>query len=92
VFVKDGLHIPNSFTPNGDGINDKWRVPLLNSLVKARINVYDRTGKTVFTSNGYDLEWDGTYNNKPLPIDTYYYIIEPNNGMPILKGWIQLIR
>lgn len=92
VFVKDGLHIPNSFSPNGDGINDTWRVPLLNSIVKARVSIYDRNGQTVFSSNGYDVEWDGTLHNKPLPIGTYYYVIEPNNGLPLMKGWIQLVR
>ena len=84
--------VPNAFSPNGDGINDTWRIKYLESYPGATIDVYNRYGQNVFRSVGYDVDWDGTVNGKPLPIGTYYYIINPKNGRQIITGSVTLIK
>ena len=84
--------IPNTFTPNGDGINDKWRIDFLNTYPDNRVQIFTRAGKLVFESRGYTTPWDGTLKGKPLPFDTYYYIIEPGNGRDPITGYITIIK
>ncbi|MDE3144337.1 MAG: gliding motility-associated C-terminal domain-containing protein [Bacteroidota bacterium] len=84
--------IPNIFSPNGDGINDTWQIKYLDSYPGATVDVFNRYGQPVFHSNGYNIPWDGTFNGNPLPIGTYYYIINPKNNRPIYNGSITIIR
>jgi gliding motility-associated-like protein len=84
--------IPNTFSPNGDGINDTWKIKYLDSYPGATVDVYNRYGQSVFHSDGYSTEWDGTVNGKPLPIGTYYYIVNPRNSRPVFNGSITIIR
>ncbi len=84
--------IPNTFTPNNDGINDQWRIDFLNTYPNNRVQVFTRTGKLVFESRGYDTPWDGTIKGKALPIDTYYYIIEPGNGRDPITGYVTILK
>lgn len=84
--------VPNAFSPNGDGINDKWRILYLESYPGATVDVYDRYGQVVFSSVGYSVDWDGTVKGKDLPIGTYYYIINPKNGRKIVNGSVTIIR
>jgi gliding motility-associated-like protein len=84
--------VPNAFSPNGDGFNDTWRIKYLESYPGAVIDVYNRYGQIVFHSIGYDQDWDGNYNGKPMPVGTYYYIINPKNGRQILTGSVTIIR
>ncbi|MEO1653705.1 MAG: gliding motility-associated C-terminal domain-containing protein, partial [Bacteroidota bacterium] len=72
------INPPNVFTPNGDGVNDLWEVPLLNSFETARIQIFNRWGDRVFESTGYNVPWDGTFNGNPVANSTYYYVIELN--------------
>jgi gliding motility-associated-like protein len=94
VFIKLLLSpiVPNAFSPNGDGINDRWRIQYLESYPGATVDVYNRYGQAVFSSVGYDVDWDGTVNGKALPIGTYYYVINPKNGRKIITGSITIIR
>lgn len=94
VFVKllKFPKIPNTFTPNGDGINDTWRIDYLNTYPNNRVQVFTRSGQLVFESRGYDTPWDGTIKGKPLPFDTYYYIIEPGNGRDPITGYVTIIK
>lgn len=93
VFVDTKLAIPNSFSPNGDGINDKWIIPHFESIINARVEIYNRSGMMVYSSTGYDNPFDGTYNGKPLPVGTYYYIIRPySNIYPLQQGSLTILR
>ena len=65
----------NAFTPNGDGVNDRWLITNGNCLTKAKVQVYNRYGAKVFEDLNYKNTWDGTYNGKVLPDGTYYYVI-----------------
>ncbi|WP_295190101.1 PKD domain-containing protein [Sediminibacterium sp.] len=94
IFVKLLLApiIPNAFSPNGDGINDRWRIQYLESYPGATVDVYDRYGMLVFSSIEYAVDWDGTRNGKSLPIGTYYYIVNPKNGRKIITGSVTIIK
>ena len=85
--------IPNTFTPNGDGINDYWEIQYLKDYPNAKVQVFTRTGQLVFeTRNGYLKPWNGTLNGKPLPFDTYYYIIEPESGRKPVTGYVTIVK
>jgi gliding motility-associated-like protein len=84
--------IPNAFSPNGDGINDTWMIKYLDAYPDCTVDVYDRQGQRVFYSVGYRKQWDGRLNGNPLPIGTYYYIINPHNGRKTESGSVTIIR
>jgi gliding motility-associated-like protein len=94
VFVKLLLKpvIPNAFSPNGDGINDTWIIRYLDSYPGATVQVFDRYGRAVLTSKGYNTAWDGNITGKPLPAGVYYYIVDPKNGIAPLTGSVTIIR
>jgi len=88
VFQK--LFIPNAFSPNGDGVNDVWVIGGLESYPGARVSIFNRYGNTLLNSTSF-TRWNGTYQGKPLPAGTYYYLIDVQNGYSPLTGWVQII-
>jgi gliding motility-associated-like protein len=85
----------NAFTPNGDGINDKWFITNGDCLIKAGVQVFNRYGAKVFENKDYKNNWDGTYNGKPLPDGTYYYFISYNlinNKIETRSGNVTILR
>ncbi|MFL5773259.1 MAG: gliding motility-associated C-terminal domain-containing protein, partial [Flavisolibacter sp.] len=84
--------IPNTFSPNGDGIHDKWEIKYLESYPGATVEIYNRYGQLIFQSTGYSKPWDGTFRGSPLPAGTYYYIINPKNGRKQMAGFVDIIR
>jgi large repetitive protein len=92
VKVSPEVIIPNTFTPNNDGINDLWNIQGLIAYQKATVDVFDRYGQKVFHSLGYPKAWDGTYGGKIVPTGTYYYIIDTKFNNQVLSGSLTLIR
>jgi gliding motility-associated-like protein len=94
IFIKvlKNPKIPNTFTPNNDGINDKWAIQYLDDYANCRVQVFTRTGQKVFESQGIYKAWDGTFNGKPLPFDTYYYIIEAGDGRDPVTGFVTIVK
>jgi gliding motility-associated-like protein len=94
IKVLKGITIPNAFSPNGDGINDKWMIDNLSGFAESTVDIFDRYGKKVFSSKGYTTPWDGNYNGKPLPVATYYYVITISDGYhrQTYSGWVVLLR
>lgn len=94
VFVKvfKKVTIPNAFSPNNDGINDTWKIEAIEAYPDADIKVFNRYGQPVFATKSNTKLWDGTYNNLPLPVGTYYYVIDLKYGLPKLSGWVALLR
>lgn len=92
IFVRRKPQIPNTFSPNNDGINDVWKIEYLRDYPNAKVKVFTRTGQQVFQSNGYNQPWDGRKNGSPLPMDTYYYIIEPGSGRAPITGFVTIIK
>lgn len=84
--------IPNVFTPNGDGRNDRWEIPFLDRYSGCTVEIYNRYGQLLFRSVGYGSPWDGTFNSKPAPAGTYYYVINPGNGVKQISGFVDIIR
>ncbi len=92
VFYLGKLNLPNAFSPNGDGINDTWKIKYLDNYPGATLDVFNRYGQKVFHSDGYSKEWDGNMNGNPLPMGTYYYVVDPKNTKPIISGSITIIK
>lgn len=84
--------LTNAFSPNGDGINDKWDLPFLETFANCRVQIFDRYGKVIFTSRGYNNPWDGTINGNAAPVGTYYYVIDLRNGEKPISGYVVLLR
>ncbi len=85
------VSIPNTFTPNGDGINDIWNIANLDTYPKITVTIFNRNGTPVYFSNGYPTPWDGNYNGSKVPLGTYYYVITGVNNKP-LTGYVAVIR
>ena len=83
---------PNVFSPNGDGINDKWMISNLSDYPGSYVEIFNRYGQRIFYSAGYNYPWDGTYNGKPLPVATYYYVLTLKNGFEPINGSVTIIR
>jgi gliding motility-associated-like protein len=83
---------PNAFSPNGDNVNDVWKLNYLESYPNSTVSVFNRYGEKVFFSHGYSIPFDGNYKGKPLPVGTYYYVISPGNGKKSVTGSLTLIR
>ncbi len=94
VFVKvlKTPSVPNIFSPNGDGVHDTWVIPYLDTYPGCTVEVANRYGQIVFRSVGYPSPWDGRINGKPVPVGTYYYVIDPKNGRKRLAGYVDVIR
>jgi gliding motility-associated-like protein len=84
--------IPNTFTPNGDGINDTWDIKNLQDYPNCIVRIYNRYGENLYSSIGYSIPWDGTYKGTNLPVGVYYYIINLKTGVDAIAGWVAIIR
>ena len=84
--------IPNTFSPNNDGINDFWEIQYLYEYTNNHLQVFTRAGQMVFESRGVYKAWNGTYKGKPLPMDTYYYILEPGSGRDPFTGYVTIVK
>ena len=89
------IDIPNAFTPNGDKANDTWHVQLMNNykLDQAIIKVYNKRGLLLYEANGFERDWDATFNGERLPVDTYFYtiVIELPYGRQTYKGVVTIL-
>ncbi len=94
VFIKvlKGPEIPNIFSPNGDGVHDRWVIKYLDTYPGGTVDIYNRYGQLIFHSVGYAVPWDGTVNGQQVPIGTYYYVVNPKNGRTIMSGYVDVIR
>ncbi|KQN34578.1 hypothetical protein ASE92_13375 [Pedobacter sp. Leaf41] len=92
VLENETLQVPNSITPNGDGINDTWRLAGAENYPNAEFCIFNRNGGRVFYSKGYPREFDGTYNGKPLSIGVYYYVIDLKNDCGKLTGSLTILK
>ncbi len=88
------VFVPNAFTPNGDGENDKLFV--YGSMIQGLLfRIYDRWGELVFETTNRNEGWDGTFRGKILDPDVYDYYLQVDciDGLQnIIKGNITLMR
>jgi len=86
------IDIPNTFTPNGDGNNDYWKINNAQNYPQAIVQVFTRYGQKVFESKGYGVPFDGTYKGSKLPSGVYYYILNLGKSCNLLSGSLTIIR
>ncbi|MGH2666984.1 choice-of-anchor L domain-containing protein [Flavobacterium sp.] len=85
------LDYPKFFTPNGDGIHDTWFIKNGQLKPNTVISIFDRFGKLIKQFNSNSFGWNGTFNDRSLPSDDYWFIINLSNGN-IIKGHFSLKR
>lgn len=69
------VFIPNAFSPNGDGVNDVFRVIAHDDLKEYSITVYSRWGQLLFESHDPERGWDGSLKGSVLPTGSYLYVV-----------------
>jgi gliding motility-associated-like protein len=95
-----GVYLPNAFSPNGDGKNDEFGPYFRQDLTIAayQIQIFDRWGLQVFTSQDFDRRWDGTYRGAIAEAGTYAYSLVvafsgESESTPFVKhGNVKLVR
>ena len=92
IKVYNNLFIPNAFTPDGNGNNDRWEIKALAAYPQAKVLLFNRFGELVFSSNGATDYWDGTYKGKKAAAGAYVYVIDLKNGSPVIKGEVLIVR
>lgn len=71
------VFIPNTFTPNGDGLNDVFKIVTLPQCIKKySISIFNSWGQKIYTSDKFEEGWDGTVKGKPVEDNVYAYILE----------------
>jgi gliding motility-associated-like protein len=88
------IQVPEIITPgNVDGRNDVLIINYIDIYPDAEIRIFNRWGKLIYSAkNLSENQWDGTFKGKPLPVDSYHYILNLGNGSKPLTGTITIIR
>jgi gliding motility-associated-like protein len=97
-FCPDNIVIPTAFTPNQDLVNDDWQILHLDAnYPNSLITIYNRWGNMIYSHQASPSEpytgnaWDGTFKGKPLPVGSYYFVIDPNDGSETIIGTVSII-
>ncbi len=88
------IHIPEAFTPNGDGINDTWELRGMENYPEAEVSVYNRWGNAIFFGKGSNQRaFDGKFNGEAVPAGVYVYVIktQASNGY-IFRGSVMVLK
>lgn len=75
ISIEGTLYVPNTFTPDGDGINDVF-FALGTEIAEFKMYVFNRWGELIYEASAIDRPWDGTYNGTASQIDTYVWRID----------------
>lgn len=93
------LIVYNEFSPNGDGVNDYFKIDCLGRYPNNTLQVYNRWGNIVYQTKSYKNDWDGTPNGRAmvqpedqLPVGTYYYVLDLGDGSEPRTDWLYLNR
>ena len=87
---------PTGFSPNGDGINDVFKIIGLEYYPQAELLVYNRWGEQVFNAQPYNNNWGGESNGKRTasgdraPDGTYFYILKLGEGFATINGHVEV--
>ncbi len=104
VFTEDGCQVltrkfqifgyPPFFTPNGDGVNDRWNLLGADGIVINRVSIFDRFGRLLHVMDGSGPGWDGNSNGRPMPANSYWFRIEYTSEERMLSssGYFALKR
>jgi gliding motility-associated-like protein len=94
VMVDFNVYIPNAFTPNDDGLNDVF-IPVLRGVKRYNLQIFDRWGTVIFTSNDPQVNWDGTLSGEGCSVGSYNYklvLLNTSGEEKEFKGTLNLIR
>ena len=92
VIVYKDVYIPSAFSPNNDGLNDTWNIPVLVAFPGFELTVFNRQGQVVFRAKESNKYWDGKYKGEPQASGVYVYMLDLKDGTAIRKGTVTLIR
>jgi gliding motility-associated-like protein len=93
-FAND-VFVPESFSPNGDGTNDRFVIPGIEGFPRNSIVIFNRWGAKLYEASAYDnkaVVWDGSTMQGEAPAGTYFYVLDLGNGKDALTGFIYLNR
>jgi len=85
------VKVYSGFSPNGDTINDYFKIENIENFPNSELIVFNRWGSKVFNQKGYQNNWNGSYRNTMLPDGTYYYIVKLDEKRE-MSGYVQLQR
>jgi gliding motility-associated-like protein len=97
VTIEDLVELPEVFTPNNDGYNDRYMIRNIERYPDNHFVVFNRWGNKVYEKTNYANEWDGHSNSKyklggqPLPVGVYFYILKYANNK-VKQGGVFLQR
>ncbi|HEY3385894.1 MAG TPA: gliding motility-associated C-terminal domain-containing protein, partial [Saprospiraceae bacterium] len=91
---EDDCFIPSLFTPNQDGVNDILIIPCLETdkYPNNKIIIFNEWGAAIFTASPYLNDWDGSASGNPLPVGTYFYIMDFGDGNTPKRSFLLLDR
>ena len=96
IGVFTNMAMPGAFTPNGDGINDVFRIPPSLSIPVNNFSIFDRWGNKIFSTTDAAAGWDGMYGGEQQPNGAYVWLLnftDPIKKIPVqLNGTIILMR
>jgi gliding motility-associated-like protein len=79
------------FSPNEDGIDDRWQIDNIEQYPGYEVVIFNRNGSRVFQAKPYHNNWDGNFQGKPLMPEAYYYVIKYQQDN-IKSGTVTIIR
>jgi uncharacterized repeat protein (TIGR01451 family)/gliding motility-associated-like protein len=93
------LHVYNEFSPNGDGVNEFFKIDCISRYPNNVLKIYNRWGNIVYEERGYNNNWSGISNGRAvvnatdrLPVGTYYYILDLGDGSTPVSDWLYINR
>jgi gliding motility-associated-like protein len=89
--ICDDVVVFSGFSPNEDGVNDRFMIMGLEKYPNHTLMVFNQLGYQVYQAENYNNQWDGTMDGKPLPDGTYFWVLDLGTGRK-LSGYVQLHR
>ncbi len=88
------LTVFSGFSPNGDGINDYFKILGIENFEESEVYIFNSRGNEVYSKRGYRNEdgWDGTWKGRNLPDGTYFYMVSVGEGRQPTSGYVQVQR
>jgi gliding motility-associated-like protein len=87
---------PQLFSPNGDGVNDKFEITGIEQFQKSQLYVYTRSGQLVYSSEDYQNDWDGRFTTSGwskkqiVAPGVYYYILNLGDSIKKIQGFVYI--
>jgi gliding motility-associated-like protein len=92
VLPSNELFFFNSFSPNGDNVNDYFFIGNIGLYPNNTLEIYNRYGQKVFSKTAYNNDWNGSYLGTDLPCGTYFYILDTHDSPGKYKGEVNIIK